>query len=76
MSKKRYGDRRLETMSRNDLLDYAKHITREHGRAQASINRLIGKLRQWEAGRPPVPFARPSAQAVRHRQIAYRSTRD
>lgn len=57
MSKKRFGDRRLHAMSHDQLLTYAMTITREHGRAQASINRLRGKLRMWEAGTPPAPFA-------------------
>lgn len=69
MSKKRYGDRRLESMSREELLVYARNLTREHGRAQASINRLISKLRQWERGRPPAPFVRRPAQVVGHRPL-------
>jgi hypothetical protein len=55
MSKKRYGDRRLESMTRDQLLVYAKQLTRDHGRAQESINRLRAKLDAWEAGAPPVP---------------------
>jgi len=74
MSKKRYGDRRLEGMTREELLRYAKALTREHGRAQASINRLIAKLKMWEQGAPPAPSA-PSgrrtgaAGPVQHRRI-------
>ena len=44
-------------MSRGELLAYAKSITRDHGRAQEAINRLRCKLRMWEAGTPPAPFA-------------------
>ena len=72
MSKKRYGDRRLETMSRDELLAYAKNITREHGRAQGAINRLITKLRMWESGRPPVPFAARLSAQTGHRRLVYR----
>ena len=71
MSKKRFGDRRLNAMSHAQLLAYAKSITRDHGRAQESINRLRVKLRMWEAGTPPAPFAprprivlRPTAPAL------------
>jgi hypothetical protein len=49
MSKKRYGDVRLEKMGRDELLAYAKRITRDHGRAQDSINRLIGRVNELEA---------------------------
>ena len=49
MSKKRFGDWRLEQMTHDDLLDYAKRITRDHGRAQESINRLKARVEELEA---------------------------
>ena len=53
-------------MSRGELLAYAKSITRDHGRAQEAINRLRCKLRMWEAGTPPAPFAPRPRILLRH----------
>ena len=77
MSQKRYSDARLEGMTRRELLVYAKTLTREHGRAQASINRLIAKLRMWERGTPPAPYVRRTGAVgpVQHRRWTLREVR-
>ena len=66
MSKKRYGDLRLGNMSREQLLDYAKRITRDHGRAQESINRLKARVEELEAQTGTAPESAPVHRTSAH----------
>lgn len=79
MSKKRYGDIRLEGMNQEQLLAYAKRITRDHGRAQESINRLRNRVEQLEgalgddAPLPAPVHQEPHRTSAPHRTAPHRA---
>ena len=75
MSKKRFGDYRLEQMDRDQLLAYAKRITRDHGRAQESINRLRTRVEQLEQALGEAAPAPAPVHQEPHRTSAPRRTR-